>query len=72
MKYLDYSGLSYLWSKIKAYIQSAVAPKVDIVDFENAEMVIAASLTDLNDKKADITDVPEITPISGTDIYNLT
>lgn len=44
MKYLDYTGLTYLWNRLKSYFMSKS-------DFEEAEQVVAASLNDLNSKK---------------------
>ena len=51
MKYLDYEGLSYLWSKLKAYFVSKE-------DFIENEEVVAAALTDLNERKLDAADLP--------------
>lgn len=43
MKYLDYAGLTYLWNKLKSYFVSKS-------DFEESELVVAASWNDLNSK----------------------
>lgn len=47
MKYLDYAGLTYLWNKLKSYFVSKS-------DFEESELVVAASWNDLNNKKQSV------------------
>ena len=64
MKYLDYVGLSYLWSKLKAYFVSKE-------DFIENEEVVAAALTDLNERKLDAADLPSWASNDTKPSYNL-
>lgn len=63
---------------LKTKIDVILEDKVDIEDYnsfyEEIELVhktIAAALNDLQERKANTADIPEVIPISGGEIYNL-
>lgn len=64
-KYLDATGLSHLWSKIKALI-TPLKNQVDTLDTEHT--VLAAAVTQLDNNKLDVADYEQMVAISDSEI----
>lgn len=62
-KFLDMTGLTYFWGKIKAYVTTAIAGKVDVVEGKGLS---TNDFTDADKTKLD--NLGDMTAITNTEI----
>lgn len=67
MKFLSLDGLTYFWQKVKAYIATAIAGKVDTVEGKGLS---TNDFTDADKTKLD--NLGDMTAITNTEIDTIT
>lgn len=67
MKFLSLDGLTYFWNKVKSYVTTAIAGKVDAVEGKGL------STNDFTDaEKTKLDNLGDMTAISNTEIDTIT
>jgi len=67
MKFLSLDGLTYFWNKVKAYVTTAIAGKVDAVEGKGL------STNDFTDaEKTKLDNLGDMTAISNAEIDTIT
>lgn len=67
MKFLSLDGLTYFWNKVKGYVTTAIAGKVDAVEGKGL------STNDFTDaEKTKLDNLGDMTAISNTEIDTIT